>query len=68
MFCLCSFQVQHFKDFIPQAFPNVADLILDCEVLLFDTKNRKPLPFGTLGFHKVSESPFHGINFVFLVS
>ena len=29
-------------------------IILDAEVLLMDTHNRKPLPFGTLGVHKKS--------------
>lgn len=28
-------------------------MILDAEVLLIDTKTSKPLPFGTLGVHKV---------------
>lgn len=28
-------------------------MILDSEVLLIDTKTDKPLPFGTLGVHKV---------------
>lgn len=28
-------------------------MILDSEVLLIDTKTGKPLPFGTLGVHKV---------------
>ena len=46
-------QVQHFKDFIPEAFPGGSDLILDSEVLLVDTKTSKPLPFGSLGVHKV---------------
>ena len=27
-------------------------MILDCEVLLVDTKTGQPLPFGTLGVHK----------------
>lgn len=30
-------------------------MILDAEVLLIDTKTSKPLPFGTLGVHKVSD-------------
>lgn len=46
-------QVAHFKDFIPQAFPGGQSMILDAEVLLIDTKTSKPLPFGTLGVHKV---------------
>lgn len=29
-------------------------MILDAEVLLIDTQTSKPLPFGTLGIHKVS--------------
>ncbi|KAI0232597.1 hypothetical protein LSAT2_017077 [Lamellibrachia satsuma] len=45
-------KVQHFKEFIPQAFPGGSDLILDSEVLLVDTQTSKPLPFGTLGVHK----------------
>lgn len=44
----------HFKDYIPQAFPGGHSMILDAEVLLIDTKTSKPLPFGTLGVHKVA--------------
>lgn len=47
------FQVAHFKDYIPQAFPGGHSMILDAEVLLIDTNTSKPLPFGTLGVHKV---------------
>ena len=47
-------QVAHFKDYIPKAFPTSSDLILDAEVLLVDTATGNPLPFGTLGVHKVS--------------
>lgn len=43
----------HFKDYIPQAFPGGHSIILDAEVLLIDTQTSKPLPFGTLGIHKV---------------
>ena len=47
-----------FKDYIPEAFPHGKDLILDSEVLLIDVKTGKPLPFGSLGIHKViSDSP-----------
>uniref|UniRef100_A0A3Q3B0W5 DNA ligase n=1 Tax=Kryptolebias marmoratus TaxID=37003 RepID=A0A3Q3B0W5_KRYMA len=46
-------KVAHFKDYIPQAFPGGHSMILDAEVLLIDTKSGKPLPFGTLGVHKV---------------
>lgn len=47
-------QVSHFKEYIPKAFPYGKDLILDAEVLMMDTKSGNPLPFGTLGVHKVS--------------
>lgn len=39
-------------EYIPKAFPNAKQLILDGEVLLYDTKKKCPLPFGTLGVHK----------------
>ncbi|KAK3908725.1 DNA ligase 3 [Frankliniella fusca] len=45
-------KVNHFKQFIPDAFPSGEDLILDSEILLIDTKTGKPLPFGSLGVHK----------------
>ncbi|ESO91269.1 hypothetical protein LOTGIDRAFT_228755 [Lottia gigantea] len=45
-------KVNHFKDYIPKAFPTGNDLILDAEVLLVDTKTGQPLPFGSLGVHK----------------
>lgn len=48
-------KVNHFKEYIPQAFPYGNDLILDSEVLLIDTENGKPLPFGSLGKHKKEE-------------
>lgn len=47
------FQVEIFKQYIPQAFQDGKELILDCEVLMYDQKTNKPLPFGTLGIHKV---------------
>lgn len=49
-------KVNDLKEYIPKAFPDASDLILDGEVLLYDTKNKKPLPFGTLGKHKVITS------------
>lgn len=52
-FFFFSLKVAHFKDFIPQAFPGGHSMILDSEVLLIDNKTGKPLPFGTLGVHKV---------------
>lgn len=45
-------KVELFQEFIPKAFNDGEDLILDCEVLMVDTKTGKPLPFGTLGVHK----------------
>lgn len=48
-------KVSHFKDYIPQAFPHAKDLILDSEVLMIDSTNGKPLPFGSLGVHKKQE-------------
>uniref|UniRef100_A0A1B6C8P5 DNA ligase n=1 Tax=Clastoptera arizonana TaxID=38151 RepID=A0A1B6C8P5_9HEMI len=50
-------KVNHFKNFIPQAFPYGKDLILDSEILLVDKETGKPLPFGSLGKHKKDE--FH---------
>lgn len=57
VFLIFSFQVAHFKEYIPQAFPGGHSMILDAEVLLIDTKTSKPLPFGTLGVHKVRRTP-----------
>ncbi|XP_025602268.2 DNA ligase 3 isoform X1 [Athalia rosae] len=48
-------KVNHFKDYIPKAFPGGDDLILDTEVLMIDTNTGKPLPFGSLGVHKKAE-------------
>ncbi|RZF40363.1 hypothetical protein LSTR_LSTR008793 [Laodelphax striatellus] len=48
-------KVNHFKDFIPKAFPYGNDLILDSEILLIDIETSKPLPFGSLGKHKKNE-------------
>lgn len=48
-------KVNHFKDYIPQAFPHGKDLILDSEILMIDTQTGNPLPFGSLGIHKKSE-------------
>ncbi|XP_011500651.1 PREDICTED: DNA ligase 3 [Ceratosolen solmsi marchali] len=45
-------KVNFLKDCIPKAFPEGDDLILDAEILLIDTTNGQPLPFGTLGVHK----------------
>ena len=44
----------HIKDYLPQACPHGDSMILDCEVLMVDIKTGDPLPFGTLGIHKVA--------------
>lgn len=48
-------KVNHFKEYLPQAFPKAVDMILDAEVLMVDMNTGKPLPFGTLGSHKQSK-------------
>ena len=48
-------QVAHIKDYLPQACPHGDSMILDSEVLMVDLKTGNPLPFGTLGIHKVCE-------------
>lgn len=52
-------QVAHIKDYLPQSCPHGDSMILDSEVLLVDVKTGDPLPFGTLGVHKVHHSPVH---------
>lgn len=61
------FQVSFLKEFIPKAFPEGDDLILDAEILLIDTRNGQPLPFGTLGIHKVQEKYRHGSKFICII-
>eukprot|EP00026_Physarum_polycephalum_P000759 Phypoly_transcript_00760.p1 GENE.Phypoly_transcript_00760~~Phypoly_transcript_00760.p1 ORF type:complete len:1368 (+),score=261.80 Phypoly_transcript_00760:145-4104(+) len=48
---LPDWKVEQVKEFIPKA-TKADEIILDGEILLMDTKNHKPLPFGTLGVHK----------------
>lgn len=55
--------MSHFKDYIKQTFPYGDDLILDCEVLMIDMSTGNPLPFGTLGIHKVINSFFSFLLF-----
>ncbi|OAD52215.1 DNA ligase 3 [Eufriesea mexicana] len=50
-----SHKVNLFKNYIPKAFPDGDDLILDSEILMIDTKTGQPLPFGSLGIHKRTE-------------
>ena len=47
------FKVTHIKDYLPKACPHGDSMILDSEVLMVDIKTGDPLPFGTLGVHKV---------------
>ncbi|XP_026669281.1 DNA ligase 3 isoform X2 [Ceratina calcarata] len=48
-------KVNLFKNYIPEAFPDGDDLILDSEVLMIDAQTGQPLPFGSLGKHKKAE-------------
>eukprot|EP01114_Cavostelium_apophysatum_P018682 TRINITY_DN5843_c0_g1_i1.p1 TRINITY_DN5843_c0_g1~~TRINITY_DN5843_c0_g1_i1.p1 ORF type:complete len:1034 (+),score=331.86 TRINITY_DN5843_c0_g1_i1:101-3202(+) len=48
---IMEWKVKDVKEFIPKA-TKATDVIFDGEILLMDTKERKPLPFGTLGIHK----------------
>ncbi|KAL7030049.1 hypothetical protein ACKWTF_006496 [Chironomus riparius] len=43
------------KEYLPKAFPNASDLILDSEIIMVDTISGNLLPFGTLGKHKKNE-------------
>ncbi|XP_070491758.1 DNA ligase 3 [Chironomus tepperi] len=43
------------KEYLPKAFPNASDLILDSEIIMVDTITGNLLPFGTLGKHKKNE-------------
>jgi DNA ligase-3 len=45
-------KTEYLKEYIPKAFPNAKQLILDGEILLYCSKTKKPLPFGSLGVHK----------------
>ncbi|KAJ8961696.1 hypothetical protein NQ318_021295 [Aromia moschata] len=36
-------KIQHFKEFIPKAFPHAKDLILDSEILMIDTNTEKKI-------------------------
>ena len=47
------FQVNFLKEYIPKAFPEGDDLVLDAEILMIDNHTGQPLPFGSLGKHKV---------------
>ncbi|XP_017846781.1 DNA ligase 3 [Drosophila busckii] len=45
-------KIKDLKDYIPRAFPDAGDMILDSEIILVDTDTGALLPFGTLGAHK----------------
>ncbi|CAH8560694.1 unnamed protein product [Dicrocoelium dendriticum] len=45
-------RVSHVEPYIPDAFKLTKQLVIDCEILLLDTKTGKPLPFSSLGVHK----------------
>lgn len=49
-------QVKHVKEYLPRALPKGDTLILDCEVLLWDKVNQKPLPFGSLKYVAAQET------------
>lgn len=53
--------------YIPKAFEHGNEIILDCEVLMYDQKIKKPLPFGTLGIHKVLFFQLQLINLLLLL-
>lgn len=44
------------QEFIPKA-TKAKNIILDGEILMIDTKTRKPLPFGSLGKNKQKDFP-----------
>ncbi|OQR77067.1 DNA ligase 3-like [Tropilaelaps mercedesae] len=48
-------KVNHFREFIPKAFPSGESLIIDGEILLVNRDTEKILPFGTLGVHKKAQ-------------
>lgn len=59
-------KIKAFKEFVPQAFPNVQDLILDAEVIMVDTTTGDMLPFGTLGIHKKNAYAGEAQNCLFI--
>lgn len=59
-------KIKAFKEFVPRAFPNVNELILDAEVIMVDTKTGDLLPFGTLGIHKKNSYAGEAQNCLFV--
>ncbi len=47
-------KVQPVKEYVIKA-TTANSIVLDGEILLMDSKTRKPLPFGTLGIHKKTQ-------------
>ncbi|KAF7990445.1 hypothetical protein HCN44_000250 [Aphidius gifuensis] len=50
-------KVTDFEKFIPKAFPNGDDLILDSEIIMTDRTTGQLLPFGSLGGKKTKDNP-----------
>lgn len=48
-------KISKLKEYLPKAFPNANDIILDSEIIMVDTNTGSLLPFGTLGKHKKNE-------------
>jgi DNA ligase 3 len=48
-------KVKRLHQYIPKAFPDATDLILDSEIIVVDTVTGDLLPFGTLGVHKKTQ-------------
>lgn len=59
-------KIKSFKEYVPEAFPNVNELILDAEVIMVDTKTGDLLPFGTLGIHKKNSYAGEAQNCLFI--
>lgn len=49
-------KITQIKAYLPKAFPEANDLILDSEIIMVDKTNGSILPFGTLGKHKKEEN------------
>lgn len=45
-------KTEHLREYVKKAIPLAESIILDGEILLYDTVKNCPLPFGTLGVHK----------------
>lgn len=45
-------KTEYLHQYVKEAIPSATSIILDGEILLYDTVRKCPLPFGTLGVHK----------------